>query len=211
MQGNLFIISAPSGAGKTTILKEILASIPRVSFSVSHTTRAPRQGEQHGADYFFVDRDEFIRMRDAGDFLEWAEVHSNLYGTSRQAVQSGLDSGIDLILDIDVQGARQIREREANPGYSIFIAPPSPEELEKRLRGRGTDSEGTIQERLQNAAREMTDMDQYDYIIINETISDAVTMLQSIIYAARSRSRRLHDGSPIAPAIFDFSRRRQSE
>ena len=128
-KGTLFIISAPSGTGKTTILNKIIASMEKVVFSVSHTTRLPRTGEQEGADYFFIDEDTFDTMRQQGFFLEWAEVHGNLYGTSSSAVLAATEQGLDVILDIDVQGARQVREKLGEMGVFVFIAPPSFEEL----------------------------------------------------------------------------------
>jgi guanylate kinase len=134
--GNLFIISAPSGTGKTTILKKIIAEMANVAFSVSHTTRVPRPDEQEGVDYFFIDKDMFADMRQQDLFLEWAEVHGNLYGTSSRAVADVTEQGLDLILDIDVQGARQVKKKLGAKGVFIFIAPPSLEELASRLAGR---------------------------------------------------------------------------
>lgn len=199
-RGNLFVISAPSGAGKTTILKQILADVPGLAFSVSHTTRAPRQGEQNGTDYHFVTRDEFLRMRDDNAFLEWAEVHGNLYGTSRKAVEDELARGLDIFLDIDVQGAGQLRKTHDLGAIFLFIAPPSWEELERRLSGRGTDSAETIRLRLNNAGKEMAEADRYDYLVINDTVADAVAMLKAIIMAERCRHRRHADGQQISLA-----------
>ncbi|MBU0481360.1 MAG: guanylate kinase [Proteobacteria bacterium] len=190
MSGSLFIISAPSGAGKTTILKRVLADLPAITFSVSHTTRPPRRGEVDGKDYHFVDRDTFCRLRDRNAFLEWAEVHGNLYGTSIEAVRKQLDTGVDVILDIDTQGARQVRALGTLSARSIFIAPPSLAELEKRLTGRATDSEETIRLRLTNAHREMAEAGNYDHYIVNDTLEEAVTMVRAVILSERSRNRR---------------------
>jgi len=196
-KGNLFIISAPSGTGKTTILKNIIAVMGNVAFSVSHTTRAPRSVEQDGVDYFFIDKETFAEMRRKEVFLEWAEVHGNLYGTSGRVVKEMIGKGVDLILDIDVQGARQVKEKLGSGAVFIFIAPPSLEELAHRLAGRSTESEDVIARRLENAREEMKSIDQYDYIIVNDTVADAVKVLKSIIIAERSRTRRDLHGMPL--------------
>jgi len=195
--GNLFIISAPSGTGKTTILKKIIATMDNVGFSVSHTTRTPRSVEQDGIDYFFVDIDTFVDMKQQGLFLEWAEVYGNLYGTSSRAVAEATEKGLDIILDIDVQGGRQIKEKLGDKGIFVFIAPPSLEELARRLVGRSTESKQVIAVRLQNAREEMKSIDQYDYVIINDTIAEAVKVLKSIIIAERSKKRRDLSGAPL--------------
>lgn len=197
IRGNLFIISAPSGTGKTTILRKILAGIERVAFSVSHTTRAPRNGEQEGVDYYFTDKDTFTDMRQKDLFLEWAEVHGNLYGTSREAVQTATEQGLDIILDIDVQGARQVKAKLKDEGVFVFIAPPSLDELTQRLTGRSTEPETVIANRLQNAQEEMKSVDQYDYVIVNDILDNAVKILKSIIIAERSRKRRGLSGGPL--------------
>lgn len=204
-KANLFVISAPSGTGKTTILKKILPAVPGVSFSVSHTTRAPRSGEQDGVDYFFVTRDKFIAMRDDNAFLEWAEVHGNMYGTSRRSVEDQLANGIDIFLDIDVQGAKQLRELPDLEAIFLFIAPPSWDELEKRLSGRGTDSEETIRLRLNNARNEMTETTHYDYLVINDVIAEAVDMLRAVILAERCRKRRSPQGDPLPLSLLSPS------
>ena len=195
--GNLFIISAPSGTGKTTILKKIIAEMDNIAFSVSHTTRAPRPVEQEGIDYFFIDKDNFARMQQQGLFLEWAEVHGNLYGTSSYAIQEATEQGRDLLLDIDVQGARQVKKKLGHTGVFVFIAPPSLEELARRLAGRSTESEYVITTRLKNAREEMKSIDKYDYVIINDTVAEAVEVLKSIIIAERSRKRRSLSGEPL--------------
>lgn len=195
--GILFILSAPSGAGKTTLLKRVMADLPGLAFSVSHTTRAPRVGEQDGVDYYFVSRGAFATMREQGLFLEWAEVHGNLYGTSKPAVVAQLEAGIDVVLDIDVQGAAIVRKFAAIPAVSLFISPPSLEELEKRLRGRETDSEETILLRLQNARNEMRAAVAYDYLVVNDHLELAVDTLRAIVIAERSRGHRLPTGQSI--------------
>jgi guanylate kinase len=195
--GNLFIISAPSGTGKTTILKKTIAAMKKIVFSVSHTTRTPRAGEQEGVDYFFIDKDVFLTMEQQGLFLEWAEVHGNLYGTSRSTVQAAAEQGLDIILDIDVQGARQVNEKFKDKGVFIFIAPPSLEELARRLAGRSTEAEAIIATRLANAKEEMKSIDDYDYVIVNDTVEQAVEVLKSIIIAERSRTRRGLSGEPL--------------
>ncbi len=195
--GHLFVISAPSGAGKTTILKPILASIPAIGFSVSHTTRSPRLGEIDGRDYFFVDAKQFAILRQDGDFLEWAEVHGNFYGTSQQAVMTQLGAGQDIILDIDVQGARQLQARPDLEATFIFIAPPSLTELERRLTGRQTETVETITVRLQNARLELAAASLYDYIIVNDDLGQARAMLTAIILEKRAKARRGYDGQPL--------------
>jgi len=196
-RGNLFIVSAPSGTGKTTILKQIIADMDNVAFSVSHTTRTPRSVEQDGTDYFFVDKDAFASMRNQDLFIEWAEVHGNLYGTSNKAVKALIEDGKDVILDIDVQGARQVKDKLKDKGVFVFISPPSLEELKKRLAGRGTESESMIVTRLDNAEDEMKSLGHYDYVIVNERVGQAVEVLRSIIIAERSRKRRNISGEPL--------------
>ncbi|MFN2352921.1 MAG: guanylate kinase [Desulfopila sp.] len=199
IQGKLYILSAPSGTGKSTLLDRIMAEIEGLAFSVSHTTRTPRKGEKTGVEYHFIDRQTFVAMIDRGDFLEYADVHGNLYGTSRPGVQQQIDQGVDVILDIDVQGADIIRKcRELNTTF-IFLAPPSLDELEKRLRGRGLDDEETIATRLANAADEMTAVNRYDYVIVNENVEEAAMMLKSVILAERAKDRRTIRGEQ--PAV----------
>lgn len=207
-RGNLFVISAPSGAGKSTILKKLLTAVANLAFSVSHTTRAPRPGESNGREYHFVDRTTFEGMRADQAFLEWAEVHGNLYGTSRAAIEAQQARGIDVFLDIDVQGARQLRDGGCASGRGavfLFIAPPSWGELERRLRGRGTDPEETVQLRLNNARREMEDADRYDYLVINDRLDEAVEVLRAVIIAERCKGRRNPDGQPLDLAALGFA------
>ncbi|MBU0946864.1 MAG: guanylate kinase [Proteobacteria bacterium] len=196
-KGQLFILSAPSGAGKTTLLKKVMAQLSGLAFSISHTTRPPRSGEKNGIDYHFVSVAEFQVMRDQGLFLEWAEVHGNFYGTSRPAVMKQLEQGQDIILDIDVQGAAIIAKDTTVAAVSVFIAPPTLAELERRLRGRGTDSNETIELRLHNAARELEAAPDYDYLVINDSLEEAAATLRAVIIAERSRSHRLPTGEPI--------------
>ncbi len=196
MKGNLIIISAPSGTGKTTILKKIMPHLQGLTFSVSHTTRAPRQGEENGKDYHFVSKEQFIALRGQGGFLEWAEVHGNFYGTGKKEVDSMLNDGLDVFLDIDIQGAQQVRQTSPD-AVSIFISPPSWQEQEKRLTGRGTDSMETIQLRLANAKKEMADVDLYDYVVMNDDLDTAARMLESIILAMRAKNRRGLSGTPL--------------
>ncbi|RPH42674.1 MAG: guanylate kinase [Desulfobulbaceae bacterium] len=195
--GRLFVISAPSGTGKTTILKKVMARLSGLVFSVSHTTRAPRPGERDGREYHFVSHADFEAMLDGNQFLEWASVHDNYYGTSRQAVAEELQRGLDVILDIDVQGAAIIRKSSGIEATHIFISPPGLVELEHRLRGRGTESEESIQLRLKNARIEMQAADDYEYLIVNDVLDEAVDLLSAIILAERARAHRLPDGSPI--------------
>lgn len=182
----VFIISAPSGSGKSTLVKNLLARDPKLVFSVSYTTRAPRGGEVDGRDYCFISRQEFELRRDKGEFLEWAEVFGNYYGTHQSVLDRGRAEARDVVLDIDVQGARQLRERIPS-AISIFILAPSREELEKRLRSRGEDSAEVIERRLAGAAREIRDFDRYDYVVVNDNIADASELLVSIVNAARAR------------------------
>jgi guanylate kinase len=193
-QGRLFIVSAPSGAGKTTLLQKVMPNIERLMFSVSHTTRAPRPGERDGVSYYFISQGVFEEMRNRGAFLEWAEVHGALYGTSRQAVFAQLEAGFDVILDIDVQGAAIIRDSGLVDASSIFISPPDMAELERRLRGRAQDSEKTIQLRMKNAEKEMQAIGEYDYLIVNGQLDEAAKVLEAIILAERALMHRLPSG-----------------
>lgn len=197
MKGRLFVVSAPSGTGKTTILRQVMKRITGLVFSVSHTTRAPRAGERDGVAYHFIDHAEFKTMRENDQFLEWAKVHENYYGTSRNLVIELLAKGFDVILDIDVQGAAIIRENSGLEGTYIFISPPGLRELERRLRSRGTDSDESIRVRLKNAGLEMQAGQDYEYVIVNEKLEDAIELMMAIILAERARAHRLPDGSPI--------------
>lgn len=195
--GTLFVISAPSGAGKTTILKQVMETMPGISFSVSHTTRPPRTGEENEKDYHFISVETFHKMQEQNAFLEWAKVHNNFYGTSKSAIEYLVNDGLDIILDIDIQGARQVKEAEWVKAVFVFILPPSLNELEKRLRGRGTDSDETIKVRLANSKKEMEEVALYDHVVINDSVEKAVEMLRAVILAERSKNRRDADGKPI--------------
>lgn len=189
-EGLLFIISAPSGAGKTTLCKEVIDIFRNLRHSVSCTTRQPRPGEVHGRDYFFVSSDEFRRMVEAGEFAEWAEVHGNLYGTAIKTLEEYRSNGIDVILDIDCQGARQLKERY-HGGVFIFILPPSFMELRRRLDNRNSDSVAVIERRIECAAAEIKESRWYDYIIVNDVFSKAVEELKSVLIAERCRTGRV--------------------
>ncbi len=188
-KANVIVLSAPSGAGKTSLARRAMDSLPDLCFSVSHTTRSPRGDEKHGIDYFFVTRGEFEEMTDRGIFLEHAQVHGHDYGTSRRFVEEQLQRGQDVLLDIDVQGALQVR-RKMPECLMVFVLPPSLEELERRLRGRGVDDPVEIEKRLQGARREIGFYNHYDYIIVNDRIDESVNELKSIIQAARCRLDR---------------------
>jgi len=186
-KGILFVISAPSGAGKTTLCQNLLANMPGIRFSVSYTTRSPRQGEVNGIHYNFVDEKEFQRMIANREFIEWAEVHGNFYGTSGKKIAEMTLAGIDVLLDIDVQGARQVRESLPD-SVLIFILPPSFEVLKKRLIGRMTDTDEVIGKRLKKAAFEIREYKNYDYVIVNDVIENALTELKSVIITERVRA-----------------------
>jgi guanylate kinase len=188
-EGILFVVSAPSGAGKTTLVRKVIEQLPGVTLSVSCTTRAPRPEEQEGIDYFFISRDAFNVMEREGKFIEWARVHGDLYGTPRDNIAK-LRHGEDLVLEIDTQGAREIRE-ELHDGVLIFIRPPSLEVLQERLQTRGGDSEEAMQDRLHNAQKELDQMAWYDYIVVNDDIEEATRQLASIIIAERCKAARV--------------------
>lgn len=185
-KGNLFILSAPSGAGKSSLYKALLAEDSQVRISISHTTRAPRKGEEHGREYYFVDIDDFLDMIADNAFFEHAQVFDNFYGTSKKAIFDMLDQGLDVILEIDWQGARQIRELYPE-AIGIFILPPSIEILEERLKGRGTDTAEVIERRMKKAVNEISHYDEYDFIIINDDFTVALDEMSAIFKALRSR------------------------
>jgi guanylate kinase len=186
MPGTLFIVTAPSGAGKTTLVSGLLARDPLVKLSVSYATREPRAGEVDGTHYHFVDVPTFRALRDKGEFLEWAEVHSNYYGTSRAWLEAQIAAGNDILLEIDWQGAQQVR-KVFPKAVGVFILPPSVEELERRLRGRGTDTEEVIARRVLGARGEMRHVAEFDYVIINEDLPAALEDLVAVVRASRLR------------------------
>ncbi len=186
MRGTLFIVAAPSGAGKSSIVNACLARDPNIALSISFTSRAARPGERHAQHYHFIGADEFQRMIDAGDFFEHALVHGDLKGTARQSVEPQLAAGRDVLLEIDWQGARQVREKVPD-AVGIFILPPSREALEERMRKRGQDSDDTIVRRLAAAHEEMSHYHEFDYVIVNEIFDTAVAEMCSIFTASRLR------------------------
>lgn len=185
-KGKLFILAGPSGAGKATLVHALLAADSKVQLSISFTTRAPREGEQNGREYHFVSREEFLAMVERGEFLEHAEVHGNLYGTSQKWINDAMARGQDILLEIDVQGAQQVRKL-FNGAVGVFILPPSAEILEQRLRNRGTDSEAAIVQRLANAREEIAHVGEFDYVIVNEHIDEAVRDIIGVVRAERCR------------------------
>jgi guanylate kinase len=189
-RGLLFIVSAPSGAGKTTLVERLVEEMPHLKMSRSYTSRGARQGEIDGVDYNFVSRQRFESMIGAGEFLEWADVFGNLYGTCASDTERMLAAGDDVVLVIDVQGARQVRGRNLG-AISVFVMPPSYAVLEERLRGRSKDSEAAIQRRLRVAKDEIASFTEYDFIVVNDELATAVERLRSIVLAERARRSRM--------------------
>jgi guanylate kinase len=193
-RGELFIVASPSGGGKTTLIRRVMQELAAQGrephFSISHTTRPPRPAERHGVDYHFVDRASFQRMVVAGEFLEFAEVHGNLYGTSRAEVEKRLERSCDVFLDIDVQGARQVRASVPD-AVKVFVFSPSYVELRRRLVARGQDDEAAIELRLKNAVQEMREYAEFDFVIINDRLEEATRALASVVAAARMRPFRM--------------------
>jgi guanylate kinase len=192
-KGSIFVISAPSGAGKTTICNKIIRRVPNIRQSVSFTTRGPRKGETDGVDYTFVGKKTFERMISRGEFIEWAEVHGNLYGTSKKRLEGLMRSGFDVMLDIDTQGAKQIKN-SFGKGVFIFILPPSIRVLRERLQNRKSNTREDMERRLRRAAVEIKDYKMYDYVIVNDLLADSVRKLEAVITAERHSSSRIDPG-----------------
>jgi guanylate kinase len=203
----VFIISAPSGSGKSTLVARLLAGVPGLMFSVSYTTRKPRGHEVDGEDYRFVAREDFERMIALGEFLEWAEVFGNYYGTHQGILQAAQAAGKDLVLDIDVQGARQLRGRIPE-AVTVFILAPSRQILEQRLRARGEDREDVIERRLRDAAGEIRRYNDYDYVLINRDLAESDGVLRAIVGAERVRRSRIEDR--IRPILETFKTEKES-
>jgi guanylate kinase len=191
-RGQLFIVSAPSGTGKTTLVERLVQGAPGLRMSRSYTSRPARSGEQDGVDYNFITREQFEKMVHEGQFLEWADVFGNYYGTAAADTEALLTRGEDVVLVIDVQGARQVRSRGIET-IGIFVLPPSAAVLEQRLRGRSKDSEEQIRRRLQVASDEVSEYAQYEYVVINDEIEAAVGRLQAIVGAERARVKRMRE------------------
>jgi guanylate kinase len=190
LKGSLFILSAPSGAGKTTLCRELCRTVPRIKHSVSYTTRARRKGERNGVHYFFVTENRFKKMTLKSEFAEWAMVHGHLYGTSKRHIDGIIKKGYDIILDIDVNGARQMRRAYGDACF-IFILPPSLKELEKRLRNRKSDHDDEIRRRLVTAKEELTEYAHYDYTVVNDSLDQALSDLASIVRTSRLKTEKI--------------------
>jgi guanylate kinase len=200
----VFVISAPSGSGKSTLVSKVLQRDPRLRFSVSYTTRKPRGREKPGESYVYIGRAEFEERVDRGEFLEYAEVFGNYYGTHRSVLEQAQQEGKDLVLDIDVQGARQLKDRIPE-AVTVFILAPSRDILEQRLRARSEDSEEVIQRRLRDAANEIRNYKQYDYVLVNHRLEESVDTLASIIKAERVRRIRMED--QVQPILASFEQK----
>jgi guanylate kinase len=205
-RGLLFIVSAPSGTGKTTLCERLVQIVPNLRMSRSYTSRAARAGEQAGVDYNFVSREHFQAMVDQGAFLEWADVFGNFYGTGAADTEEILAGGVDVVLVIDVQGARQVRSRGIET-VGIFVLPPSADILEQRLRGRSNDSEEQVRRRLDKAFEEVNEFEQYEYVVINDALDAAVDRLRSIMMAERARVKSMRGESQAIIRTFDADSR----
>ncbi|MBI1940640.1 MAG: guanylate kinase [Acidobacteria bacterium] len=191
-RGSIIVVSAPSGAGKSTLIRRLMDSVSGLKFSVSTTTRPPRRGERNGRDYVFVSRERFRRMIAASQFVEWADVFGHLYGTSWKQLRAAQEAGYDVLLDIDVQGHRQVR-MQLPEAVSIFVLPPSFRELERRLRHRHSDSPEVIARRLNEARKEIRRWPEYDYLVVNDRLAKATKALRAVVEAARLRRRVAQD------------------
>jgi len=200
---SVFIISAPSGSGKSTLVHRLLKTVPALTFSISYTTRPPRPSETNGVDYIFITRAEFEARLEHGEFLEFAEVFGNYYGTNRSTFEQAVHQGKDLVLDIDVQGARQLKVAIPE-AISIFVLPPSREVLEQRLRARSQDTEEVIQRRLKGAAEEVRNYKQYDYVLINRELEESAARLTSIVRAERLRKAKMEE--EVRPILESFEK-----
>lgn len=190
-RGLMLVLSSPSGAGKTTLARRLLDAEPGIELSISHTTRPKRNGEKEGRDYHFVDRDAFTRMRDQSEFLEWAVVFDNFYGTTRQPVEQALAAGRDVLFDVDWQGAASLRDKSKDDVVTVFILPPSAADLEQRLNVRAQDPPEVVRRRMLGASNEIQHWDEYDYVVINHDIDCSVEAVRAILAAERLRRSRL--------------------
>jgi guanylate kinase len=190
-RGLMLVLSSPSGAGKTTLARRLIEAEPGIAMSVSHTTRPKRKGERDGNDYHFVDRDTFARMRDQGEFLEWAVVFDNYYGTTRKPVEEALAKGDDVLFDVDWQGALSLRDKAGGDVVTVFILPPTASDLEKRLNVRAQDPPETVRRRMLGASNEIQHWNDYDYVVVNYDIGQSVAALRAILTAERLRRTRL--------------------
>jgi guanylate kinase len=189
MPGQIYVLSGPSGAGKSTLIRAVKPIITGLGYSISHTSRPSRGNEQDGTDYYFVEREEFKQMIDRGEFAEWAEVYNDYYGTSLKSLKGPIDNGLDVIMDVDVQGARNIK-RIFKESVLIFVLPPSLQVLEERLKGRGTDDKAALEKRIERASKEIENCAWYDYLIFNDSLDETVREASSIIIAERCRKAR---------------------
>ena len=209
-RGMLVVVSSPSGGGKGTLVRRALKNVPNLGYSVSFTTRAPRKGEVNGRDYFFVAEEEFRRMIEAGEFLEWASVHGNLYGTALAQVERERAAGRDILLEIDVQGAASVR-RLVQDATTVFILPPSYEVLRARLSARGTEREEDLDLRLRNSVGEVEQYREFEYVVINDDVERAAGLLASIIYAERARRERQEEAARLIIASFKREAERSAD
>ncbi|MDI3516042.1 MAG: guanylate kinase [Thermotogota bacterium] len=192
MKGIIYVVTGPSGVGKSTIIREVLKKFDNLVFSVSYTTRPKRPGEENGTDYFFVDQKTFIKLRDRGEFLEWAEVHGHYYGTSRSQVEEAIRNGKHVLLDVDVQGAMKIMEIYPDAVF-VFIAPPTFSDLKNRLMMRKTESEESLQRRLEDAKWELSQAHKFEYLIVNRELTSSIRGLESIVVAEQLKISRMQE------------------